>query len=359
MRDDSDELRTDPEHGDAGGPVKSFLEHLEDLRWVLIKSLAALGVSFVICLVAGDWVVAALTHPLKKAQVRHPSDKQVVTFLFESNRLGVFQLPRNQPRSFDLGTNQFVTLRAEPVVVGTNLVMGLRMDSDPTEATRLAIPIVSLSPAGAFVVAVQVAIYAGALLSAPFILYFVASFVFPALRMREKKYIYRGMFYGLGLFLAGVSFCYFILMPIALSASVKYTEWLGFAAPQWRAEDYISFVSKFMLGMGLGFELPVIVLVLVKIGVLNYSILAKARRYVIVINFVLGAVLTTPEIITQVLMALPLQVLYEISVWIAWYWDQEDRAKARKRLALVLLGLVCAGLLVWKFGWPWLQAHLH
>lgn len=362
MRDDTDELRTHSEHDDTGGPVKSFLEHLEDLRWVLIKSLVALGVSFVICLVGADWVVAALVRPLNKAEVKYPQDKQVVTFLFQTNRLGVFQLPRNEPHGFDLGTNQFVTLHAEPIVIGTNLVLGLRVDSDPTEATKLAIPIVSLSPAGAFVVAVQVAIYAGLLISSPLILFFIASYVFPALKMREKKYIYQGLLYGLGLLFSGVAFCYFILMPIALSASLKYTVWLGFGAPQWRAEDYISFVSKFMLGMGLGFEMPVIVLVLVKIGVLNYSILSKARRYVIVINFVLGAVLTTPEIITQILMALPLQVLYEITIWIAWYWEQPDRAKARRRLVAALVVIAALAGAIWyglKHDWLGLLTKLH
>ena len=83
-------------------------------------------------------------------------------------------------------------------------------------------------------------------------------------------------------------------MPVALAASVQYAEWLGFTANQWRAEDYVAFVCKFMLGMGVGFELPVVVLTLVKIGVLNYRLLAAGRRYVIVISAVLGAVLTTP-----------------------------------------------------------------
>src|SRR4029077_8412764 len=110
--------------------------------------------------------------------------------------------------------------------------------------------------------------------------YFVAQFVFPALRMREKKYIYGGLAVGAGLFMIGVCFCYFVLMPVALAASAQYSEWLRFPAHQWRAEDYIGFVCKFMLGMGIGFELPVVVLTLVKIGVLNYAILASARRYV-------------------------------------------------------------------------------
>jgi len=177
-------------------------------------------------------------------------------------------------------------------------------------------------------VAFQVAFYGGMVLASPFILYFVASFVFPALRLKERKYIYRALFVGGGLFLIGVSFCYFVLMPVALAASQMYSQWLGLGAFQWRAEEYISFVCKFMLGMGLGFELPVVILTLVKIGVLNYRTLRAMWRYMIVINLILGAVLTTPEVVTQVLMAVPLYMLYEITVWIAWYWEWRDRKRA-------------------------------
>jgi sec-independent protein translocase protein TatC len=108
---------------------------------------------------------------------------------------------------------------------------------------------------------------------------------------------------------------------------VQYSEWMGFQAEMWRAEEYVIFVSKFLLGMGLGFEMPVVLLVLVKIGVLTYRQLASFRRYMIVINLVLGAILTTPEVITQLLMAIPLQLLYEVSVWIAWYWERQEKKR--------------------------------
>jgi hypothetical protein len=142
---------------------------------------------------------------------------------------------------------------------------------------------------------------------------------------KQRHYAYRGLGFGIGLFAAGVSFCYFVLLPIALMASRKYSEWLGIGADQWTAEQYISFVCNFMLGMGLGFEMPVILLVLVKIGILDYPKLAAFRRYMIVINLVLGAVLTTPEVLTQIMMAIPLQILYEITVWIAWYWERQEK----------------------------------
>src|SRR5260370_23513385 len=137
--------------------------------------------------------------------------------------------------------------------------------------------------------------------------------------MREKKYVYRGLVFGGGLFAAGVCFCYFVVMPWALAASAQYANWLGFGATVWRAEDYIGFVCKFMLGMGLGFELPVVVLTLVKIGVLNYRTSRGIWRYMIVINLSLRALLTTPESLTEIVIAPPLSMLCEITVWIPVY----------------------------------------
>lgn len=330
MVSETEEPRTEveaEEQEQEGGPVKPFLDHLEDLRWVLIKSLAALGVAIVVCLLAGDKVVWVLMRPLKHTKVRVTPGVQTVDFRVGTNRMGSFTLPLTPEAPTAFGTNRQVAFQLLPVTVGTNVLLGMRPEPLPPEGVRRAldIPVVNLGPASGFIVAFKVAIYAGVVVAAPFIFYFVIGYVFPALRLKEKKYASHGLFFGLGLFLLGVSFCYFILMPVALVASVQYSEWLGFSAPQWRAEEYISFVSKFMLGMGIGFELPVVVLTLVKIGVLNYRSLSSGRRYVIVINFILGAVLTTPEVITQVLMAIPLQVLYEICIWIAWYWERKER----------------------------------
>src|SRR5437660_6701889 len=332
MADEPGSERPEIIEEEEGGPVKSFLEHLEDLRWVLIKSLVALGVGILICLIAGDHVVAILKWPAQRAKVSYPGTNQIVLFLVGTNRFHPLTLSSNQQATWDLGTNRFVGVSLEPARIGTNQVLTWRVDNDPKiaeEAQRMFVEWVNLSPANGFFVAFQVALYGGIVLGAPFIFYFVASFVFPALKMREKHYVYRGLGFGLTLFFIGVAFCDFALMPVALAASQKYSQWLGFSAYQWKADEYISFVCKFMLGMGLGFEMPVVILTLVKIGILNYRMLAGARRYVIVISFVLGAVLTTPEVITQILMAVPLLILYEVSVWIAWYWERRDKKRAQ------------------------------
>ena len=348
-----------------GGPVKTFLEHLEDFRWLLVKCSVAVGLGMLICLFAANYVIAIIKWPLMRASITYPGTNQIATVNFGTNHLGNFRLSAEQSTALNLGTNRFVTVLVEPLTLGTNQVLGWRMENNPhamAEAQRMNIELVNLSPAGGFFVAFQAGIYGGLVLASPFMMYFIASFIFPALRMRERKYIYRAIFIGGGLFLAGVSFCYFVLMPVALSASQMYSNWLGFGATQWRAEDYISFVCRFMLGMGLGFELPVVILTLVKIGVLNHYILSKARRYMIVINLMLGALLTTPEVLTQVMMFIPLQTLFELSVWIAWYWDQPDRAKARRKVLLVLCLMLLAAGLVWAgcfYGWPLIRPHLH
>jgi sec-independent protein translocase protein TatC len=315
---------------DEGGPVKSFLEHLEDLRWVLIKSGVVVFLAMLLCLISGDYVVGIIKRPLEKAQVRYPGKDQIVVLMLGTNRLGIYHLDQAQQEMFHFSTNRFVAVQMEPAVAGTNLLLSLRADPGVDAekiAKQMKVDLSTLSPAGGFFVAFQVAFYGGLGLASPFLFYFISQFVFPALKMKEKHYVYRGLAYSVPLFLLGVSFCYFLLMPVALSASQMYSNWLGLSANIWRAEDYISFVCKFMLGMGLGFELPVVILVLVKLGVLNYTILSKARRYMIVINLILGALLTTPEVLTQVLMAVPLQLLFEISVWIAWYWERQEKKR--------------------------------
>src|SRR5271154_1909986 len=195
-----------------GGPVKSFLEHLEDFRWVLIKSLVALSLAILICLLAGNYVVQILKWPLAHAPMRYAGTNQIAVVSFGTNHLGNFSLSPEQQKMLNLGTNRFVSVQIEPLTIGTNQILGWRVNDDQqaiADAQRMKIDLVNLSPAGGFFVAFQVAFYAGLVLAAFPILYFVATFVFPALKFHERKYIYRGLIFGGGLFLAGISFCYF------------------------------------------------------------------------------------------------------------------------------------------------------
>jgi len=210
------------------------------------------------------------------------------------------------------------------------VLLSVRVDKNPPPDSLLksATDLIYLDPAAPFFSSMSLAFYGGILMASPVIFFLLAQFILPALKVREKKYVLRAAFVGAGLFLAGVAFSYFFVMARALKFAEWWATWMGVKVPEWRAETYFSFVTKFLIGMGLGFELPVVLLALVKIGILDYKKLAALRRYMIVINLVLGALLTTPEVFTQIVMAIVLQILFEISVWVAWYWERRDRKRA-------------------------------
>jgi len=329
MADSTEEPRLEEEE-DGGGPVKSFLEHLEDLRWVLIKSGVAVLIAMVVCLLAVNQLVKVLAWPLERARLLNRPTKQQVEFYLGTNRLATYPATNSTVATLPLSSNRVTRFEIAPVNLGDQQVLALRLATNlPAMSEGRGPGLIFLDPAAPFISSLYLAFFGGMLVAAPFVIYFVAQFIVPALKVKEKKYGLRAFGVGAVLFATGVSFCYFGLMPIALRAAEAYSRWMGVEMPDWRAETYFSFVTKFMLGMGLGFELPVILLALVKIGILDYAKLAGMRRYMIVVNLLLGALLTTPEVLTQVLMAIPLQILYECSVWIAWYWERKAKKRAQ------------------------------
>jgi len=330
---DRDELQPGDEE-DGGGAVKSFLDHLEDLRWTLIKSGAAIFVGMFVCLFGVKTVVAILKWPLQRAQYRHvafiPEDtNQFVKIKLGDATLATLTAISNRVGAIELGTNLHLTLQLVPVLVNGTNVLTAQLVPTPESETAAGPELVFMDPSDPFLSWMHVAFFGGLILASPWVLYFVGQFVMPALKIKEKKYFLRAFWFGTILFLMGVSFAYFVVMPAALKfAELFAVAGMGVRIQNWLAPTYFSFLIKFMLGMGLGFELPVVLLALVKIGILDYSKLSKMRRYMIIINLVLGALLTTPEVFTQICMAIALQFLFEISVWIAWYWEREARKKA-------------------------------
>jgi sec-independent protein translocase protein TatC len=332
MAEPSEELRPEDDDGE-GGAVKSFLEHLEDLRWMIIKSAAATLAGMLVCLFAVNYVVAILKWPLKRAEHRHlvfmPEMTNTVLHLhFGSAPLQSIELPTNQIGSLNFGTNRQITGQLEPVQVGTNTFLAIRLVPTDTDEATGGPQLYYMGPADSFMSILHLAFFGGLFLASPFVLFFIGQFVMPALKMVEKKYFLRAFWFGLGLFLIGVSFAYFMIMPPAIKFAELTSNLMGISSQIWKAEDFFNFEVKFMLGMGLGFELPVVLLALVKIGLLNYAKLKGMRRYMIVGNLILGALLTTPEPFTQVIMATALQGLFEVAVWVAWYWERQEKRRA-------------------------------
>lgn len=314
---------------EEGGPRQSFWSHLDDLRKALIRSCIAIGIALVICLAFTHKLVAILEYPLRRIdlfQKPHPT----VAFQIGETQLGPYAVSRDQFPGLPPGEAPHVVFQVSTAEVGTERVATLKA-LPPTAGGAegpLQVRLHNFGPAEGFLIAFHIALYGALIVSAPLWIYFMGSFIMPALHQRERQAVFPWMGWSLVLFVAGVLATYFVLLPVALRAAVAYSNLLGFEGLDWRAEDYISFVTHFIFGMGIGFQFPIVVLFLVKLGVLTHKQLARYRRHVCVLSFILGALLTTPEVITQVAMAVPLYLLYEICIWIAWYWEWKKRKAA-------------------------------
>jgi len=182
--------------------------------------------------------------------------------------------------------------------------------------------LIFLSPPEAFFTALKVSFFAGILIALPFVLYQAWKFIEPGLYEHEKKFILPFIFFSLLFFFGGAFFAYFVILPFGLKFLLGFMGDL--LTPQITVGSYISFVIQMILAFGFVFLLPVVVWLLSKLGVINYRMLENNRKYAILIIFVIAAVLTPPDIFSQVMMALPLLGLYELSIWIAKITGREE-----------------------------------
>jgi len=316
---------TDADDSPHPGVRKTFWAHLDDLRQALVRSAMAVGVALLLCLLISDKIMVVLEYPLRRMEM-FDKPKPSVTFQIGDAKLGPYNVSPEMFAGFPTGTAPHVLFHVGSTTINGQQVATLTLDPNPKIADEtFRVKLHNFSPSEAFFTAFHVAFYAALILSCPFWVYFMGGFILPAFNLREKKVLGQWLGWGTLLFLTGVALTYFLLLPIALRASIEYSQLMGFEAYDWRADEYIGFVTRFIFGMGLGFQFPVVVLLLVKMGILTHHQLARFRRHVAVLSLVLGAMLTTPEVITQVAMAVPLYLLYEISIWIAWYWDWKKR----------------------------------
>lgn len=184
-------------------------------------------------------------------------------------------------------------------------------------ASGLIEKLVFFSPEGAFLIYLRIALFSGIIISMPVILYQLWAFVNPAIEERFKRGITYFILFSSILFIAGCAFCYFMVLPPALRFL------LGFAqeelAPVISAERYISFVTILILGMGLIFQMPVVSFFLARWGIINARLLRRKYKYAIVVIFIIAAMITpTADVFNMLVFALPMLILYEISIWIAY-----------------------------------------
>ena len=167
--------------------------------------------------------------------------------------------------------------------------------------------------AEAFFTYMKLAFIAGIIVTSPFILYQVWAFVAPGLYQKEKKYVIPFVLGGSLFFVLGILFGYYVAIPVGFKFLLGYAT--DIIKPMPSMKEYLSFSLKFLLACGLVFEFPVVLVLLAKIGIIDAKMLARQRKYAILLIFIFAAVVTpSPDMISQVLMALPLVGLYEVSI---------------------------------------------
>ncbi len=185
-----------------------------------------------------------------------------------------------------------------------------------------------LTVMGGFNLTMLIVVLSGLVVSAPFIVFFIAGFVFPGLTVRERRAV---VVYGaaaVALFFAGVCMGYFCVLPLAMRVLIGLGEWVGASVDFVSAADYVIFCLYLLLAFGLSFELPVVLVLLGHLGLLKAGQLRATRSYAIVLILVFAMIVTpTTDVFSQLLMAVPMIVMYEISILIMWGMELRSRTE--------------------------------
>lgn len=275
----------------------TIVEHLAELRTRLIYSFSAVLAISVLAYFFRTQILEVLARPLSG---KYLLSREQIPPLVEAMRRFLEQE----------GTGYFTSPQMEALLTAFRRLLYMQSG------------LIFIHPAEAFFAYLKLAFFTGILLSAPFILYQIWRYITPALYKHEKRYFRSAAAFGTGLFFAGVAFAFFVVLPLGINFLVRM------GGPELQAVftigNYISFSMIFLIAFGLVFELPVVIYLLVKLGVVSRRSLAAKRKHVFVLAFVLAAIIT-PSIdpFTQTVTAVPLLLLYELSIFLARFAERK------------------------------------
>lgn len=265
----------------------TFLQHLEELRWHIIRSLVAI-------------VIGA-----------------IVAFMFKDIIFDHIILAPNNP---DFITNRLLCRLADMVNVPL-----LCINQNPVE-------LISIKLTGQFTTHITISLVAGLILAFPYVFREFWSFFRPALYEKERKYARGAVTMASLLFLAGIIFGYFIIAPLSINFLGTYRV-SDLVTNQINITSYIGSVTSVALASGITFELPIVVFFLARIGVLTPEFMRKYRRHAIVVVLVVAAVITPPDVFSLILVSIPLLILYEVSIFLAARVVRQREAAEAKEAA--------------------------
>ena len=353
---------------------KPFLEHLEDLRSTITKIVLTLIISMVACFSFQDQLMKVLREPVEEVWATHMQSKlpeevtiadwekakQILdtSLVLDLEKRGTLYAMFDAPMRRLIESARFLRVaevlpeerRQAYLEEATAEDADLRRtllalhesgaEARPGSAERNLTMMSALKPTETFMLSMKLAFFAGIIVSFPFLLYFILQFVLPGLHDNERAILWPAMAVGFGLFLLGVLFAYFVVLPKTLVFFYQWSLDMG-VANDWRIGEYITFTTQFTLLFGLSFELPVVVMAFVKLGMLSYEMMSRTRSYAVLAIVVASAMITpTSDLITLSLMAVPMYLLYETCIWLA-YLDsrkrrREEEAENKARLERLL-----------------------
>ena len=255
----------------------SFLEHLEELRWHIIRSVIAIMVFMILAFILKD-------------------------FLFN----GIILAPKNP----DFLTNRLLCK------LGHANFFGIQLNIDALCINRQKLNLISIKMAGQITTHIVVALVAGLIMAFPVIIREFWMFFKPALHENEAKYTRGAVLATTALFFLGVLFGYFVLAPLSIHFLSSY-QVSADVVNQINIRSYIGTITSICMATGIVFELPIIAFFLTKIGVLTPEFMRKYRKHSIVVTFIVAAIITPPDVFSQTLVVIPILILYEVSIGIS------------------------------------------
>lgn len=287
---------------------KTFWGHVQDLRSVFIKMASTIGVGILVALVFYKPIFEWLILPLEEKN--HPFLQQVIQkerVVNTSSSPQMYELPEG-----------FLFLKADQNGKALGMQKFYRLlpgDALEYEVLYAKPSLQVMSPLEGFIVTFKVAFWVGIAVTSPVWVWTLLGFILPALYAEEKKQLKPFLFLSFLFLGAGVFFAYFITLPLANRYLASFNSQL--ALNHWTLSHYVDYTALLFLGHAIAFELSLILFFLVHVGVLSKDWLVSKRRYMIVLAFIIGALLTPPDVVTQLLLAIPLVLIYELAIYYA------------------------------------------
>ncbi len=321
----------------------TFGQHLEELRVCLFKSIFGLAIGFAVGLMVGGYVVDFIQQPLSKALTRYYQDESKNRVNAEMGKLGdaspwtpeqVTEFVETEGLLADeyrvdpvqilqalktVYPKQFQNVELPQPAVAAESDAGDATVAPPPKLVRLflwhssgddaRLKTKGLAMSEPFSIYIKASLLVGVLLASPWIFYQIWHFVAAGLYPHERKYVHRYLPFSLGLFLAGAALAFFVVFEPVLNFLLSYNRSQGII-PEPRINEWLSFVLILPIGFGIGFQLPLVMLFLERIGVFSVRSYLKQWRIAVLVIFVTAAILTPPDPYSMLLMACPLTFLY-------------------------------------------------